>query len=123
MPKKRLCDACKKEYTYTRASSKYCSPSCRYDNHLVNSKRFTIPQDLRFTILERDEFRCRYCGAEPVHRQLRVDHVVSLKEGGGLTDMDNLVTTCFECNAGKADRDFDPAKLPRGREWGDNGPA
>lgn len=120
MKKIRVCDACGKQYEYTRAASKYCSPACRYDNHLVNKKRINIPSDLRFTILERDEFRCRYCGAEPVKKQLRVDHVVPVQLGGALTDPDNLVTACQDCNAGKSDRDFDPDKLPVGREWGDN---
>lgn len=55
---------------------------------------------IRFAVLERDGFRCRYCGATPQDVQLVVDHVVSIADGGS-SDMDNLVTACQPCNAGK----------------------
>lgn len=64
---------------------------------------------LRFEILKRDGFRCIYCGATPVQRVLRVDHVVPVVEGG--TDApENLATSCFDCNAGKAGVPLDQKK-------------
>jgi 5-methylcytosine-specific restriction endonuclease McrA len=71
----------------------------------VTRDRHAIPAQLRFTVLLRDGFRCRYCGrtaAEP-GVGLHVDHVVPLVAGGA-TSEDNLMTACSECNLGKATR-------------------
>jgi hypothetical protein len=55
---------------------------------------------LRFEVLERDKFSCRYCGTDGRHGPLRIDHVVPLALGG-TNDWENLVTCCHACNAGK----------------------
>jgi hypothetical protein len=68
----------------------------------VASER-SIAASRRFAVLERDDFRCAYCGAAPPNAQLRVDHVVPVSKGGGST-YDNLVTACHDCNAGKGAR-------------------
>ena len=60
------------------------------------------PPKLRFAVLLRDGFQCTYCGAAPPRHQLRVDHVIPFAKGGE-TVMENLTTSCYECNAGKAD--------------------
>lgn len=108
----RKCKACGKEYVPIRKTAKFCSDKCRYHSHLANKKRITIPRDLRWTILRRDGFMCRYCGAKPVERELRVDHIKSVKDGGALTDTKNLVTACDPCNAGKGERSLDPSEIP-----------
>src|SRR5689334_12983983 len=59
-----------------------------------------IPKRLRFEILRRDGYRCRYCGCDTRER-LQVDHVLP-ESLGGLTEAANLVTACVDCNAGKA---------------------
>ncbi len=64
------------------------------------SKERSIAAKLRFSILERDGFRCRYCGATAQTAELRVDHVVPVSRGGKSTP-ENLVTACHPCNAGK----------------------
>jgi 5-methylcytosine-specific restriction endonuclease McrA len=67
--------------------------------------RDPLPAQLRFSILQRDGFRCRYCGrtgGDP-GVVLHVDHVVPLAAGGA-TREDNLRTACEECNLGKAAR-------------------
>lgn len=68
-------------------------------------------QRLRFEIFKRDGFRCLYCGATPVQKVLRVDHVVPVVEGGKTTH-DNLVTACFDCNAGKSGVPLDKLAIP-----------
>ncbi len=60
----------------------------------------SISPKLRFSILQRDEFSCRYCGRSAPTVALEVDHLVSVAKGGK-TQADNLVTACFECNRGK----------------------
>lgn len=62
----------------------------------------SIGKRKRFAILKRDGFRCRYCGAFPTVGALRVDHIHPRAEGGG-DEPENLITSCFDCNAGKAD--------------------
>lgn len=60
-----------------------------------------IGQRLRFEILKRDKFRCRYCGATATASQLHVDHVTPVSHGG--SDVaSNLVTACRACNSGKS---------------------
>lgn len=59
-----------------------------------------MSKSLRFEVLRRDAFRCRYCGAKAPDAQLNVDHVVPESLGGqGVPE--NLVTSCIDCNAGK----------------------
>lgn len=55
---------------------------------------------LRFKILQRDNFTCRYCGQFAPNVTLEVDHVIPYVEGGTDED-DNLVTSCRACNRGK----------------------
>jgi len=67
--------------------------------------RDPIPAQLRFSVLLRDGFRCRYCGrtAREPGVVLHLDHTVPLAAGGA-TDEDNLLTACSECNLGKSTR-------------------
>jgi 5-methylcytosine-specific restriction endonuclease McrA len=76
----------------------------------VGRARDPLPARLRFGILQRDGFRCRYCG-RPGNAPgvvLHVDHVVPVAAGGATTE-DNLLTACDECNLGKAARAVVPA--------------
>ena len=59
----------------------------------------TISKRLRYEILNRDGFACVYCGADA--KQLHVDHVMPTALGGS-DDPSNLVTSCQDCNLGKA---------------------
>lgn len=56
---------------------------------------------LRFEILRRDGFRCKYCGKAASEVELVVDHVIPSTLGGPDTP-DNLVAACKPCNAGKS---------------------
>lgn len=55
---------------------------------------------LRFAVLTRDNYTCRYCGAKAPDVKLHVDHVLP-KSKGGKDALDNLVTACATCNQGK----------------------
>lgn len=59
-----------------------------------------VRSKLRFEILKRDEFRCRYCGRCAPNVELHIDHVIP-RAKGGLTKAENLITACSECNLGK----------------------
>lgn len=62
-----------------------------------------ISKSLRFEILARDGFRCRYCGASAQDAAMHVDHVLP-RSIGGRDEAANLVTACADCNLGKSDR-------------------
>ena len=57
---------------------------------------------LRFEILKRDNFTCKYCGRSSPSVILQVDHIVPFSKGG-ISVSENLVTSCFDCNIGKRD--------------------
>jgi len=59
---------------------------------------------LRFRVLQRDSFKCCYCGASPAKDtsiELHVDHIVPWSKGGE-TILENLQTLCSKCNLGKS---------------------
>lgn len=57
-----------------------------------------ISKRLRFEILKRDGFACRYCHRDKVI--ITVDHVIP-RTLGGTDHPSNLVASCDDCNAGK----------------------
>lgn len=54
----------------------------------------------RFQVLQRDNFRCKYCGKNWEDVTLEVDHIIP-KSKGWSDDFDNLITCCRECNIWK----------------------
>lgn len=60
-----------------------------------------VSRRLRFEVLRRDGYTCRYCGGKSPDVTLTVDHVVPVTLGGD-DDPRNLVTACADCNAGKS---------------------
>lgn len=83
------------------------------DRFAARNKREQIKPRLRFSILNRDNFTCRYCGHEAPDVVLHVDHITPVAQGG-TNDEENLVTACAGCNLGKADLDIiDQSELAR----------
>ena len=68
-------------------------------------KRKGLSQKTRFEVFKRDGFRCQYCGQCPPAVVLQVDHFVPVAEGGE-NDIDNLMTSCADCNQGKGAGDI-----------------
>lgn len=61
----------------------------------------SVSKRLRYEVLRRDNYTCRYCGAFAPLAVLVVDHVTPRKHGG--RDVrENLVTACQDCNSGKS---------------------
>lgn len=54
----------------------------------------------RFEVLKRDWFRCMYCWKNGKDVTLEIDHILP-KSKGWLDTLDNLTTSCRECNMGK----------------------
>ena len=110
-----------------------------YDRLPSNAVTFS-----RRNIFKRDRFTCQYCGrqgrslqnaftvngsrssqrkslgeptghAGPGSEELTIDHVLPRAQGGTST-WENCVLACIECNAKKADRTPDQARMPLRRE-------
>lgn len=63
----------------------------------------SIPDGLRYQVLERDG-QCLLCGATPQSGvKLHVDHITPFSQGGP-TELGNLQTLCAQCNLGKGNR-------------------
>lgn len=61
----------------------------------IPPKKKVIKQGLRTQVLERDAYRCVFCGS---HKDLCVDHIKPESKGGEL-HLDNLQTLCRSCNS------------------------
>lgn len=59
-----------------------------------------ISKRLRYEVLRRDNYTCRYCGARAPEAKITVDHVVPVALGG-TDEPSNLVAACGDCNGGK----------------------
>lgn len=70
----------------------------QYDRVPHRGVRFT-----RRNVFFRDKNRCQYCGKIFPQRELNLDHVVPLSQGGKST-WDNVVATCIACNSHKGSR-------------------
>lgn len=67
--------------------------------------RKPISKRTRFEVFKRDSFTCQYCAAKPPLVPLEVDHIIPVSKGG-LNQIDNLITACFDCNRGKSDKEL-----------------
>lgn len=69
------------------------------------SKTRIVPASVRVRVLDRDNFRCVFCGLNPATDagiKLHIDHKIPFSKGGKTT-IDNLQTLCQDCNFGKSD--------------------
>lgn len=68
-------------------------------------QRMLLTKRIRWAVFQRDDFRCRACGADAasdVGVRLDVDHITPISRGGK-TEESNLQTLCSNCNNGKGD--------------------
>jgi len=70
---------------------------------LGDKNSFGIMNKKRFTVLEKHNFSCFYCGKKPPEVELEIDHIIP-KAKGGSNELSNLVPACRECNRGKSAR-------------------
>ena len=69
-----------------------------------SKKRFTMdvcPSNR--DLFRRDNNTCAYCGYPYPHYELTRDHIIP-RSKGGMNTWENLVTSCSDCNAKKADK-------------------
>lgn len=84
----------------------------------------TKKQSIKFSrknVLTRDGYTCQYCCKEFSPNELNYDHVLP-RSRGGKTTWENVVASCYPCNAKKGNRTLDEAgmalrKAPRKPAW------
>ena len=64
----------------------------------------------RRNLFKRDHSSCQYCGARPGSAELTIDHVVP-RSLGGTSTWENCVLACVACNARKANRTPEQARM------------
>lgn len=78
-----------------------------YRRHLDRHPNERRRESIRSLVLERDNYTCRYCGAQPEMDRLVAEHIVN----GGPTTMENLVTSCRGCNTRKGKKTLQEAGM------------
>jgi len=75
-----------------------------------STRRVSMSPSDRHKILQRDEYRCIFCGQDSSTTSLEVHHIIpcslidKLQLNSELnTELFNLCTTCFDCNRGRGD--------------------
>jgi hypothetical protein len=86
-------------------------PPAPADNTAPSRK--AIPKRVRFEVLRRDNYTCRYCRATDA--PLTIDHVIPTVLGG-TDDPSNLVACCKDCNTGKASSSPDESTVAQVNE-------
>lgn len=76
-----------------------------YDRYRPNTVTFS-----RKNIFKRDHSTCQYCGVRPGTSELTIDHVIPRAQGGTST-WENCVLACVACNARKANRTPEQARM------------
>ncbi len=71
-------------------------------NSICRVERGKVSNKMRFSIYQRDCYRCRKCGVSQRYAQLEVDHIIPISKGGKST-YNNLQTLCHRCNIEKGD--------------------
>ena len=75
--------------------------SGRSNKTLSAQVRKGIKPSVRFEVLRRNKFCCTYCGKAAVDGyKLVIDHILPVSKGG-TNDIENLTSSCEECNIGK----------------------
>jgi Restriction endonuclease len=69
------------------------------------SIRKSLSKKIRFEVFKRDSFTCQYCGKVAPNVVLELDHIEPVSKGG-TNDILNLITSCYDCNRGKSDREL-----------------
>ena len=67
-------------------------------------ERGMVSNRIRFSIYERDRYRCVKCGrTEAAGAALEIDHIIPISKGG-TSEVSNLQTLCRECNIKKGNQ-------------------
>lgn len=107
IPQEKECSHCNTLFIQKVKQQIYCSSKCSREHHKIRYYPDIMLNSflkLRFEIFKRDNFRCQYCGRNPREdkTKLHIEHIIP-KSRGGTNQINNLTTSCAECNYGKRD--------------------
>lgn len=71
---------------------------------ILRKSQRNVDSKISWTVFRRDNYACRYCGID--HVPLTVDHIITW-ETGGTTSVDNLLTSCKQCNNTRGNLSYD----------------
>lgn len=117
-PHQKQCAICGETFYSDQSSAKYCGSACRREAARLRrrTQERSTPTEVtsRFLILQRDDFRCVYCGrsAPEDAAELHIDHIIP-RIHGGADIVGNVVTACTQCNLEKGPRDLPETLLVR----------
>lgn len=77
-----------------------------HEGSIDKNNRETIPLNIRWKVLKRDNYTCKKCGKSPAKNnnvELEIDHIHPVAKGGD-NNIENLQTLCHKCNQGKKDK-------------------
>ena len=75
-----------------------------YTKAKTERTRIGLSKQLRFEVLQRDNYKCVYCGkGKEDGVKLHIDHIIPI-DAGGKDEFKNLVTSCQDCNLGKSNK-------------------
>ncbi len=74
----------------------YCSRKCQWRFH-----GHYFWDSARSYVMLRDRYTCRLCGSRRRARELDVDHIVEIADGGAALEYSNLQTVCRGCHRAK----------------------
>ena len=72
---------------------------------LCRVERGKVSNKMRFSVYERDRYRCRRCGVSERYAALEIDHIIPISKGGKST-YENLQTLCRKCNYEKGNKRY-----------------
>jgi 5-methylcytosine-specific restriction endonuclease McrA len=76
----------------------------------ISQRRKIIPCNSD-NVFYRDEYRCAYCGRKCLKKDLTIDHIFPVVQGGQ-DSWKNLITACGDCNRKKGGRTPKQANMP-----------
>jgi 5-methylcytosine-specific restriction endonuclease McrA len=91
--------------------NKFPLPSVIRLKKYIRSQESTKIRFCRENIYTRDSYICQYCQVKFSTRDLTLDHVLPVSQGGR-KDWTNIVTACRSCNQKKGNRTPEQADMP-----------
>ena len=116
--KRRICILCCEEYFHKFDKSlKDEAIICHKCKDKFHYKFLNIWLVLRFATFVKDDFSCVYCGRSSLKDKVKLhcDHIIPRSKGGE-DKLENLATSCQDCNLGKSDILLDSRKIEKIKE-------
>ena len=90
----------------------------KWPSVIANRNSYSFKKNIRISkesLYFRDHCRCNFCGKALTVSTLTKDHLIPVSKGGKHT-WENIVASCFDCNADKGDS-LSPHWKPKSKPW------